>query len=90
MRKEFVLDYSKINGKVQEETAKSALTRCEIAGLLHISYKTFCLKLVNPEKGGAFTPFQVVTLAKVLNIPNEQLAEYFFTPKVENSQPIAS
>lgn len=84
--KHLILDYSKLNGKVQENVKAQKTTRRELAKILNISYYTFCAKLSNPKKGGSFSPVQAILLAKALNITSEEMGEYFFSPKVEKTQ----
>lgn len=85
MREKCVLDYSKLAGKIYELSKKGIISRKQLADILHISYKTFCNKLCN--KGGAFSPCQILTLARILHIPDEQITTYFLTQKVEKTQP---
>lgn len=68
-------DYSKLIGRIIEKLG----TRRMYGELLGVSHTTLYDKLGNRTP---FTQKEIFKSAEILEIPHEQITQYFFTPKV--------
>lgn len=67
------MDYSKLLGLIREK----GLTQVELAGKIGVSAVTMNKKLRGHTD---FTQGEIASICKVLNIPDDSIAAYFFTP----------
>lgn len=70
-----MFDYSKLKGKMKEK----GLTQEDVAKHINRGKSTFCLKLNNQS---LFVQDEISEIIKLLEIPAEEIKEYFFTEKV--------
>ena len=71
-----VFNHNKLRGRLVEY----GYTQQDFAQLLGISQSTVSMKLNNVTD---FTSGEIFHIAEVLNIPREEIGDYFFTPKVD-------
>ncbi len=69
-------DYSKLNGRIVEKCK----TQDRFALLMGLSHKTISLRLNNKT---AFKQDEINRATEILNISNNEVQDYFFTPKVQ-------
>lgn len=68
-------DYSKLKGRIREK----GYIQDDIARAINNNRSTFSLKLNNKY---LFNQDEIVAIVKFLDIPAEELQDYFFTEKV--------
>lgn len=71
-------DLQKLKGKIREENN----TQEKIAQKMGISIPTMVNKLNNRSE---FTQSEIVDICEILDIPNENVKEYFFKEKVKKT-----
>jgi len=72
-------DYSKLKGKIKEIYG----TQTEFANAIGLSFVSVSKKLNNLRQ---FKQSDIVKISKVLNIAEEEIPIYFFTPKVHKNE----
>lgn len=77
MKYEF--DYSKLKGRIKEICD----TQLNFANRLGISTQVLSKRLQNQVQ---FDSSEIKKIVEILNIPKEEITEYFFTEKVEKTQ----
>lgn len=70
-------EYSKLKGRIVEKCGNQQ----NFAKLMGLSERTVSLKLNNERK---FTQPDIDKTLTILEIPIEEIKDYFFTPKVQN------
>ncbi|OUQ32056.1 DUF739 family protein [Massilimicrobiota timonensis] len=70
-------EYSKLKGRIVEKCGNQQ----NFAKLMGLSERTVSLKLNNERK---FTQPDIDKALTILEIPIEEIKDYFFTPKVQN------
>lgn len=70
-------EYSKLKGRIVEKCGNQQ----NFAKLMGLSERTISLKLNNERK---FTQPDIDKALTILEIPIEEIKDYFFTPKVQN------
>lgn len=70
-----IYDYSKLKGRIKEK----GFTQEDIAKNINKDKSTVSLKLNNQS---AFMQDEMMIIINLLDIPGEQIKEYFFTEKV--------
>lgn len=73
-------DYSKLKGKIKEIYG----TQTEFANAIGLSFVSVSMKLNNLRQ---FKQSDITKICKVLNIAEEEIPIYFFTPKVHKNEP---
>lgn len=74
-------DYNKLLGKIVEKYG----TRAKFAEEMQLSDRSISLKL-NGKVG--WRQDEILRAAKVLGIPNKEIHSYFFTPRVQDIEPL--
>lgn len=69
-------NYSKLRGRIVEKFG----TQIEFAKAIKISERTLSLKLNGKRY---FTQNEIAIVTDILNIPENEIPLYFFTPKVQ-------
>ncbi len=69
-------EYRKLKGRIVEKVG----SQNALAAILGISEVAFCRKMTGDTR---FSTDDIVAIAKILDIPKEELGEYFFTPRVK-------
>ena len=68
-------DYSKLRGRiVEKDNSQTAFTKA-----FGVSENTLSLKLNNKIR---FTTDDIIKISKILEIPKNEIGQYFFTPEV--------
>lgn len=75
MEDKITYDYSKLKGRMKQK----GITQEELALEIGIDKSTLSLKLNNQS---LFTQDEINKIVKILEIPAEEIKEYFFTEKV--------
>ena len=70
-----VFDYSKLKGRMKEKE----ISQEDLAARIGKNKSTISLKFNNQ---GQFTQEEIVNISETLEIPVQQISEYFFTKKV--------
>lgn len=70
-------DYGKLRERIRDKQA----TQTDLANALNLSTKTISLKMSGKI---SWKQEEIFKLLQFLNIPNEQVSDYFFTLKVLN------
>lgn len=73
-------DYSKLKGKIKEIYG----TQTEFANAIGLSFVSVSKKLNNLRQ---FKQSDIAKISRVLNIAEEDIPIYFFTPKVHKNEP---
>ena len=71
----YIFDYQKLKGRIVEKKENQE----NLANEMGITKTTLNFKLNNKI---SFKQYEIITLGKLLEIPKDELAEYFFTLKV--------
>lgn len=74
------MDYSRLLGRIKE----CGHTQKSLAESVHISESHFCQKIAGNYP---FKQSDIQRICEVLQIPCNEIGVYFFTEKVEKSQP---
>lgn len=74
------MDYSKLHSKILE----NGYTQKSFSAIIGVSESHFCQKLAGNY---AFTQREIQRMCETLRIDAKDIGEYFFTAKVEKTQP---
>ena len=74
-------DYSKLRGKIVEKFG----TQSKFSQAIGLSERSLSLKITSKVP---FRQVEISRCCKLLDIPETEIAEYFFTPKVQSFEQI--
>lgn len=73
------IDYSKLLGRIKEK----GYTQKSISEMISLSESHFCRKLSGEF---SFRQSEIHRICEILDIPAQEIGDYFFTPEVEKTQ----